>query len=74
MSNQIVKGHSYRWMINPADAVMLLIDHQSGLFQLVRDIDQPELRAHACALAKVAYLGKTRLLPPRRCQTDPTAH
>jgi hypothetical protein len=36
-----------KWMIDPKDAVMLLIDHQSGLFQLVRDIDQPTLRAHA---------------------------
>jgi nicotinamidase-related amidase len=47
-----------RWMIDPADAVMLLIDHQSGLFQLVRDIDQPALRSHATALAKVARLAK----------------
>ncbi|WP_035606033.1 isochorismatase family protein [Haloferula sp. BvORR071] len=45
-------------MIDPDDAVMLLIDHQSGLFQLVRDIDQPVLRAHATALAKVARLAK----------------
>lgn len=58
MNNAIVKGHSNKWMINPADAVMLLIDHQSGLFQLVRDMEQPELRAHACCLAKVAHLGK----------------
>jgi hypothetical protein len=36
-----------KWMIDPNDAVMLLIDHQSGLFQLVRDIDLPVLRA-AC--------------------------
>ena len=47
-----------KWMIDPNDAVMLLIDHQSGLFQLVRDIDQPILRAHVCALAKVARLAK----------------
>ena len=47
-----------KWMIDPDDAVMLLIDHQSGLFQLVRDIDQPVLRAHATALARVAHLGK----------------
>ena len=47
-----------KWMIDPKDAVMLLIDHQSGLFQLVRDIDLPTLRAHAGALAKVAYLAK----------------
>ncbi|MBI4031027.1 MAG: isochorismatase family protein [Proteobacteria bacterium] len=44
-------------MIDPDDAVMLLIDHQAGLFQLVRDIDQPTLRSHATALAKVAKLG-----------------
>ena len=43
-------------MIDPKDAVMLLIDHQSGLFQLVRDIDLPTLRAHVTALAKVARL------------------
>jgi nicotinamidase-related amidase len=47
-----------KWMIDPKDAVMLLIDHQSGLFQLVRDIDLPTLRAHVTALAKVAHLAK----------------
>ena len=47
-----------KWMIDPNDAVMLLIDHQSGLFQLVRDIDLPTLRAHVTALAKVAHLAK----------------
>ena len=45
-------------MIDPDDAVMLLIDHQSGLFQLVRDIDQPVLRSNVTALAKVARLAK----------------
>jgi nicotinamidase-related amidase len=45
-------------MIDPHDAVMLLIDHQSGLFQLVRDIDQPVLRSNVCALARVARLAK----------------
>lgn len=45
-----------KWMIDPDDSVMLLIDHQSGLFQLVRDIDQLVLRNHAIALAKVAHL------------------
>src|SRR5882724_10870349 len=47
-----------KWMIDPEDAVLLLVDHQSGLFQLVRDIEQPTLRAHVCALAKVARLAK----------------
>src|SRR6187431_854283 len=45
-------------MIDPSDAVMLLIDHQSGLFQLVRDMEQPVLRSHVTALAKVARLAK----------------
>ena len=41
-------------MIDPDDAVMLLIDHQSGLFQLVKDIDMVTLRNNVVALAKVA--------------------
>lgn len=45
-------------MIDPADAVMLLIDHQSGLFQLVRDMEQTVLRSNVTALAKVARLAK----------------
>ena len=32
-------------VIDPDDAVMLLIDHQSGLFQLVGDMPMPELHA-----------------------------
>jgi len=47
-----------KWMIDPEDAVLLLIDHQSGLFQLVRDIDQPTLRHHVCALAKLSRLAR----------------
>src|SRR3989441_6330858 len=47
-----------KWMIEPKDAVMLLIDHQSGLFQLVRDIELPVLRSNVTALAKVARLAK----------------
>lgn len=37
--------------IEPSDAVMLLIDHQSGLFQVVKDIPLLELRANVAALA-----------------------
>jgi nicotinamidase-related amidase len=47
-----------KWMIDPQDAVMLLIDHQSGLFQLVRDIELPVLRSHVTALAKISHLAK----------------
>ena len=45
-------------MIDPDDAVMLLIDHQSGLFQLVADMDMLTLRNNVSALAKVAHLAK----------------
>lgn len=45
-----------RPVIDPADAVMLLIDHQSGLFQTVQDMPMTTLRAHAAALAKMATL------------------
>ena len=45
-------------MIDPDDAVMLLIDHQSGLFQLVRDIELPVLRSNVTALAKVSRLAR----------------
>lgn len=45
-------------VINPDDAVMLLIDHQSGLFQTVNDMPMPSLRAHAAALATMATLCK----------------
>jgi nicotinamidase-related amidase len=44
--------------IDPNDALMLLIDHQSGLFQTVKDMPMPELRNHAAALAKMATLCK----------------
>lgn len=45
-------------LLDPNDAVMLLIDHQSGLFNTVRDVPVPDLRHYATALAKVATLMK----------------
>lgn len=47
-----------RPVIDPADTAMLLIDHQSGLFQTVGDMPMPELRARAAALARMASLAK----------------
>lgn len=44
--------------INPEESTMLLIDHQSSLFQLVKDVPVPDLRRNAIALAKVATLLK----------------
>ena len=44
--------------IDSANAAMLLIDHQSGLFQTVGDMPMTVLRNHATALAKMATLSK----------------
>jgi len=43
-------------LIDPTDTVLLLLDHQSGLFQNVKDISVAELRANTTALAKLAAL------------------
>ena len=45
-----------RPVIDPSDTAMLLIDHQSGLFQTVGDMPMPESRQRAAALAKIATL------------------
>lgn len=55
MSNPANFGNT-RPAINPNDVAMLLIDHQSGLFQTVGDMPMPELRLRAAALAKMATL------------------
>ena len=43
-------------LFDPTDTVLLLLDHQSGLFQNVKDITVAELRANTTALAKLATL------------------
>lgn len=43
-------------VVDPDDAVMCLIDHQSGLFELVQDIEQSALRRHVSALSRAAYI------------------
>jgi len=40
------------------DAVLLLIDHQTGLFQTVKDVPLRDLRANVVILAKAAELAK----------------
>src|SRR5215510_2148336 len=43
-------------LLDPTDTAFLLLDHQSGLLQNVKDISVTELRANTSALAKVAAL------------------
>src|SRR5690349_3848344 len=43
-------------LIDTSDAVILLLDHQTGLFQTVKDISVSELRANTIMLARLATL------------------
>src|SRR6266545_2685033 len=43
-------------LMNPANTALLLLDHQTGLFQTVKDISVSELRANTAMLAKLATL------------------
>jgi nicotinamidase-related amidase len=45
-------------LLDTSDAVILLLDHQSGLFQTVKDIGVAELRSNTAMLAKLATLLK----------------
>lgn len=49
-------------LIDPADAVLLMLDHQTGLFQTVKDIPLQELRTNATVLAKGAALAKVPVI------------
>jgi len=44
-------------LLDPNDTVMLLLDHQTGLFQTVKDVPVAELRSNTVGLANVAMLG-----------------
>lgn len=45
-------------LIDPNDTVIVLLDHQTGLFQTVKDVPLAELRANTLALADIAKLAK----------------
>jgi len=45
-------------LLDTPDAVILLLDHQTGLFQTVKDIGVAELRSNTVMLAKLATLLK----------------
>lgn len=52
------QGAAAQPLLDPKDTVLLLLDHQTGLFQTVKDVPVHELRANTVVLAKVAELGK----------------
>jgi len=43
-------------LLDPKDTVLLLLDHQTGLFQTVKDVPVQELRTNTVVLAKLAKL------------------
>src|SRR5215471_5154149 len=43
-------------LLDPTDVALLLLDHQAGLFQTVKDISVAELRANTTMLAKLGAL------------------
>jgi nicotinamidase-related amidase len=49
-------------LIDPKDCIMLLIDHQTGLFQTVKDVPVRDLRASTVVLAKVAGQAKVPII------------
>jgi nicotinamidase-related amidase len=49
-------------LLDPNDTVVLLLDHQTGLFQTVKDIPVAELRANTVVLAKIAALAKAPVI------------
>ena len=57
-STNIANFNGQKPMIDVSDTAMLLIDHQSGLFQTVQDMPVTTLRANVTTLAKVATLAK----------------
>jgi len=49
-------------LLDPNDTVVLLLDHQTGLFQTVKDVPVAELRNNTVALANIARLGKAPII------------
>lgn len=49
-------------LMNADDSVLLLLDHQAGLFHTIRDITIAELRANVSALARIATLLKLPII------------
>jgi hypothetical protein len=48
--------------MNKDDAALLLLDHQTGLFQTVKDITIAELRANVSALVRIGTLLKLPII------------
>ena len=54
--------HTADALMQASDAVLLLLDHQTGLFQTVKDIPVDDLRRNTATLAEVAELLKVPII------------
>jgi nicotinamidase-related amidase len=54
--NDLNSNGARKALFDTGDAVMLLLDHQAGLFQTVKDIEISQLRTNTTMLAKLASL------------------
>src|SRR5215470_11218348 len=59
-------------LMNKDDAALLLLDHQTGLFQTVKDVTVAELRANVVALARFATLLKLPIITTASVPDGPT--
>ena len=59
---QVLPSGGGKGLIDIDDAVLILLDHQSGLFQTVKDVTVAELRANVSALARIATLLKLPII------------
>lgn len=55
-SSSVLPSGGGQALLDPSDTVVLLLDHQTGLFQTVKDIGITELRANTTLLAKLATM------------------
>ena len=49
-------------LLDPNDTVLLLLDHQTGLFQTVKDVPLPTLRNNSVVLARIAEQAKIPII------------
>jgi nicotinamidase-related amidase len=61
MANVLPSGGG-KALMDVGECALLLLDHQSGLFQTVKDITVAELRANVSALARIATLLKLPII------------
>src|SRR3712207_3346925 len=62
LSTSVLPSGGGAALIDTSDSVLLLLDHQSGLFQTVKDISVTELRNNTVMLAKLATLLKVPVI------------